>query len=64
MTKQSKYKGVNWNVQRNKWRSSVTVKGKKIECGFHDTELEAVKARDKKIIALKLNVELQKFKRL
>lgn len=41
MKPKSKFKGVSWNTYRQKWRS-----------GYFDTETEAVKARDLRIILL------------
>jgi len=54
----SKYKGVSWDRKTNKWESAVTVKGVKHPCGFYDTEDEAIKARDKRILALGLPVKM------
>lgn len=58
----SKYKGVSWRKQNQKWCASVTYKGQKIECGFHEDEREAAKMRDRKILALGLDVKLQVLK--
>lgn len=60
MSKTSNYKGVFWNVQHQKWRAKV----QNYELGYFETEIEAVKARDKKIIALNLKQPLQIFKKL
>ena len=60
MNKTSNYKGVFWNSQHQKWRAKV----QNYELGYFNTELEAVKARDKKIIALNLKQPLQIFKKL
>ena len=46
----SKYKGV--FKFRNKWKSSCAYKGKYHVIGYYDTELEAAKAYNKKIIEL------------
>ncbi len=42
----SKYKGVFWGKDRKKWRSRVTFKGKMVDLGSFDSEIEAAKARD------------------
>lgn len=59
----SKYNGVTWNVQAQKWKSSVSHKSIKYECGYYDNDREAAKGRDRKIIALGLNKPLQILKR-
>lgn len=58
----SKYIGVGWNRELQKWRSSVSGKGVKYDCGYHESEREAAKARDRKILALGLNKPLQILK--
>jgi len=61
----SKYKGVSWDRKTNKFESSITCKGVKHNCGFYDLEDDAIKARDKRILALGLPVKmLQKLKPL
>ena len=63
MRKTTEYKGVSWKTKNRKWQSQITVKGVRYECGHFDTELEAIRARDKKIMALGLpNSLLQIFK--
>jgi hypothetical protein len=42
----SKYKGVTFNKNRNKWTSSVFVNGKSIHVGTFTDEIEAAKAYD------------------
>jgi hypothetical protein len=37
----SKYKGVSWNKQRNKWKVSITIDGKSKHLGLFDNEEEA-----------------------
>jgi hypothetical protein len=54
------YKGVTYHKQTRKWRSNVG----NYNCGQFDTEIEAVKARDKKIMNLGLKYELQIFRKL
>lgn len=58
----SKYIGVGWNREQQKWRSSVSEKGVKYDCGYFDSEREAAKARDRKILALGLKKPLQILK--
>jgi hypothetical protein len=62
--KHSDYKGVNWDRKSQKWTASVTNKGIRYECGYHDEERNAAVARDKKIIALGLSVKLQVLKKV
>lgn len=59
----SNYTGVGWNREQQKWRSSVSEKGVKYDCGYFETEREAAKARDRKILALGLDKPLQILKR-
>ncbi|BFM41675.1 hypothetical protein CFS9_03160 [Flavobacterium sp. CFS9] len=58
----SVYKGVGWHREQQKWRSSVSQSGVKYDCGYHDSEREAAKARDRKILALGLSKSLQILK--
>lgn len=44
----SRYKGVSWDKTRNKWRAATSFKGKPIEIGRFDDEIEAAKAHDRK----------------
>ena len=48
----SKYKGVSWDRKTEKWESQITINRVNHPCGFYDNELDAVKARDRRIIAL------------
>lgn len=59
----SDYDGVSWNTQSQQWKSSVSYKGIKYECGYYDNERDAAKARDRKIIALNINKPLQILKK-
>ena len=59
----SKYTGVRWNREANKWISTVRDKGITYLCGCFDDDREAAKARDSKIISLGLNKPLQILKR-
>lgn len=58
----SVYIGVGWNRETQSWRSSVSEKGIKYDCGYFDNERDAAKARDRKILALGLNKPLQILK--
>lgn len=60
----SKYKGVCWNKQAQMWKSSVSNKSVKYECGYYHDDREAAKARDRKIIALGLKKPLQVLKKV
>jgi hypothetical protein len=42
----SQYRGVSWDVDTQKWISSITIKGVKTELGFFDTEEDAAVAYD------------------
>lgn len=37
----SKYRGVDFNIQNNKWRARIMVNGKRINLGYFETESEA-----------------------
>jgi len=37
----SKYKGVSWNAERNKWRSVIFVNGKQVHLGRFESEYRA-----------------------
>ena len=43
----SKYKGVNWNKSKKKWRARIHVDGECIFLGYFKDEIEAAKAYDK-----------------
>lgn len=61
-TTTSKYTGVGWNRENQKWKSSVSEKNIKYDCGYYDNERDAAKARDRKILALGLKKPLQILK--
>lgn len=61
-TKVSPYAGVSWNKSNQKWKATVTAGNTTYECGHFDDDRAASKARDMKIIALKLNKPLQILK--
>jgi len=58
------YRGVAWNMMQQQFKATVTYQGVTYSCGFWDTPIEAVKARDKKILALNLDVPLQIFRKI
>jgi hypothetical protein len=43
----SKYRGVSWNKNRQKWYAYIGIKYKQITIGYFDDEIEAAKAYDK-----------------
>ncbi len=59
----SKYVGVRWHTESNKWVCTVLDKGTTYLCGCFDDDRAAAKARDMKIISLGLNKPLQILKR-
>jgi hypothetical protein len=48
----SKYTGVNWHKNRNKWQSQILINGKIIYLGLFKTELEASNAYELKLKTL------------
>ena len=44
----SKYLGVSWYAKNAKWRAQFRVEGEIIWCGWHTSELDAVRAINKK----------------
>lgn len=59
----SKYVGVRWHRESNKWISTVLSNKVTYLCGCFDNDREAAKSRDMKIISLGLNKPLQILKR-
>jgi len=45
----SKYKGVSWHKENEKWVAGISIKGKKIHLGSFSTELEASEAYQNKL---------------
>lgn len=43
----SKYRGVDFNLQNNKWRSRIMINSKRINLGYFETEIEAHNAYQK-----------------
>lgn len=58
------YTGVSFNKVRNKYSSTLFANGEEYRCGHFETEREAAKARDLKIIKLRLDRPLQILKPL
>lgn len=56
------YRGIRWVAEHQKWQSTINHKGIKYHCGMHENQMDAVKARDKKIIQHGLNIPLQIIK--
>jgi len=48
----SKYVGVTWNKQNSKWRSSISINGKKTHLGYFTDELDAANAYQDKLKTL------------
>lgn len=48
----SKYKGVSFRKQRNKWRAEITLNGRHYHIGLFDNETDAAKAYDRKAAEL------------
>jgi hypothetical protein len=44
--KSSKFKGVYWQRDRNKWRARIGLGDKMVQLGYFDNEIEAAKAYD------------------
>lgn len=58
----SEYKGVRHDIKTNKWRSTVTENNRTHECGYYETDRQAAKARDLRIVTLGLSTPLQILK--
>ena len=48
----SKYKGVSWSKQHNKWMAKIGINGSRIYLGLHDSEEEAAMAYNRKAVEL------------
>ena len=51
----SKYRGVGFHKQKNKWRTVITIDGKSKHIGYYETEIEAAKAYNNYIIENDMN---------
>lgn len=60
--KYSKYKGVGFNVARNKWTARIQVDGKRITIGMFDLEIDAAKAYND--AAIKYHKEFAKVNKI
>jgi hypothetical protein len=58
------YTGVRWISETQNWQSKVSSDGIVYNCGNHVEQLDAVRARDTKIIEKGLNKPLQILKPL
>lgn len=58
----SKYTGVKWSGEHEKWYSILSENKVSYHCGFHDDDRAAAKARDMKIIQINSNKPLQVLK--
>lgn len=56
------YTGVRWISETQKWQSKVSSNGIVYNCGNHVEQLDAVRARDRKIIEKGLKRQLQILK--
>jgi hypothetical protein len=54
--KTSRYYGVYWNKQKNKWHARYRLSNKMKHIGYYQTEEEAARARDKAVRELGLDV--------
>jgi AP2 domain/HNH endonuclease len=43
----SKYKGVSWKIDKNKWEVYIKLSGKKVHIGYFNNEIDAAKAYNK-----------------
>lgn len=53
----SKYIGVHWRRYEQQYRASICHKGVRIECGYAKNERDAAILRDRKILALGLDIK-------
>lgn len=58
----SKYRGVNWDKQKNQWRTQITINRKTKTIGRFKCEVEAAKAWDKAAIAHGYEAQSLNFK--
>jgi hypothetical protein len=60
----SKYKGVDWHNNSQKWRTRINVGKKQVHIGFFDDEVSAAKAYDKKAVEIFGEFALLNFQNL
>lgn len=53
------FRGIKWVEKHKKWQSSLRHNGVHYPCGMYVNQMDAVKARDTKIIQHGLKVKLQ-----
>ena len=56
------YTGVSWKEEHKRWQSVVRHDGINYSCGMHLNQMDAVKARDRKIIEKGLPTKRQILK--
>lgn len=62
--KNNNYTGVRYSSRTKKFHAKVTHNNVVYNCGGFDTEVEAAKARDRKIIEKNLPAKLQVYKKV
>lgn len=50
LAKRSEFRGVSWSKSKEKWRSEITMKGKRKFLGYHNDEVDAARAYDKAVL--------------
>lgn len=55
----SKYTGVHWRKQSNKWHAQIIVDGKKLHVGLFDSEEEASEYYENAVMAIENGTEIQ-----
>jgi hypothetical protein len=57
------YKGITFHKKDKKWRAEIYHKGTRYNCGSYETETEAIRARDLRILNENLDVPTHKLKK-